>query len=119
MRAKAMLVLCTLMGMSPIAFIGWYRWDSAQNRGFESGYFGEFNRVRHALDAIPGITVVDAGANHDLTLEEFEFHITTSRGQRLHLAFAETDPIRNLSGHPLTAVLTAMIQQKTPSTSSK
>jgi hypothetical protein len=58
-RLKTMLSLCVFMGMAaPIALIGWYRWDSSQNRGFEFGYFGAFNRVQHALAAIPGVTAV-------------------------------------------------------------
>ena len=29
MRIKAILFLCVLLGIAPVAFIGWYRWDSA------------------------------------------------------------------------------------------
>lgn len=107
------------MGIAPVAFIGWYRWDSALNRGFEFGYFGVFNRVQHALAAIPGVTITRDWANPDVTLEEFGFTITTSAGQTQHLDFQESDPIRDLSGQQLTASLTARIQQKTPSTSPK
>ena len=119
MKAKAILGLCVLFGVAPVAFIGWYRWDSAQNRGFEFGYFGTVNRVRHTLAAIPGVTITRDWANPDMTIEEFGFDIRTNTSQPLHLAFQESDPLRKLSGQQLTDALTARIQQETPTTSSK
>ena len=118
-RRTAVLVVCGLLVTLPIAFTGWYGWDSARNRGFEFGYFGTFNRVQHALTAIPGITITGDFANHDITLEEFGFHITTSAGVSLHLAFEESDPIRELSGQQLTAALITRIEQKTTSTDAR
>ena len=114
-----MLALCVLMGVAPVALIGWYLWDSAQNRGFEFGYFGAFNRIQHALAAIPGTTITRDWSNSDVTLEEFGFHVTTSTWESLHLDFQEADPIRDLSGQQLVAALIAKIQQKPTSTSLK
>ncbi len=52
-----------------IAFIGWYRWDSSLDRGYEFGYWGSFNRVSNSLARLPGITVVNSGHNADVTME--------------------------------------------------
>ena len=112
---KAILSICVLLGIAPVAFIGWYRWDFAQNRGFEFGYFGDFNRVGHALTRIPGVTITHDWANHDVTLEEFGYDITTSGGRSLHLNFGESDPLRDMSDQQLINGLTARIQQETQS----
>jgi hypothetical protein len=113
MKAKATLILCVLMGIAPVAFMSWYGWDSSHNRGFQFGYFGDFNRIRHALTGTPGVSITRDWVNNDVRLEEFAFHITTSGGESLHLAFEEADPLRNASGEQLSAALIARIQQKT------
>lgn len=95
-----------------MAFIGWYRWDSARNRDFEFGYFGDYNRIRHHLAAMPGVTITREWANHDVTLEEFGFDVTTGAGQTIPIDFQETDPVRNLSGEVLTRTLMTKIQSK-------
>ena len=117
MGKKLILVVCVAVVILPIAFIGWYSWDSARNRGFEFGYFGTFNRVQRALAAIPGVTITDDFANHDITLEEFGFHVTTSTGVSMALQFGESDPVRDLSGQQLTAALITRIEQQTTSRS--
>ena len=71
------------------AWVGFNRWDSKTNRGYKVGYFGEFNQVSNALASIPGVTITQAWANLDLTLEEFGFTGTTASGGPIHLAFGE------------------------------
>ncbi|MEO6754016.1 MAG: hypothetical protein ABIP85_19730, partial [Chthoniobacteraceae bacterium] len=113
MKTKAVLSVCVLLGLAPVSYIAWYRWDSSRNRGFEFGYFGDFNRVRYALVAIPGITVTRDWANKDMSIQEFGFDITTSTGQTIPLAFQESDPTRSLSGESLVRALANSIQTKT------
>ena len=115
MHRKLILLVCVVVVIFPIAFIGWYSWDSARNRGFEFGYFGTFNRVQRALAAIPGVTITGDFANHDITLEEFGFHVTTSTGASMALQFGASDPIRELSGQQLTTALITRIEQQTTS----
>ena len=93
-----------------VAFVGWYRWDSAKNRGYTFGYFGEFNTVRNALAAIPGVTVLDSGGNEDIVFEELRFDIRTSNGRQLRLWFGEQDPIRKMSGEKLARALVERIE---------
>ena len=104
-----------LLGVAFWGFVGWYCWDSSENRDFEFGYFGDFNRVGHALVRIPGVTVTRNWANEDITLEEFGYGITTIGGQPLDLSFGESDPMRDMSGQKLTRALTARIQQESQS----
>jgi hypothetical protein len=111
LRTKLLIVLAVLFGFAPITFFALYAWDTAKNRGFEFGYFGVFNRVRHALGAIPGVTITQAWANEDIGLEEFGFDIVTDSGRALELGFSESDPTRNLSGKQLSEALTARIQR--------
>ena len=109
---KVGILVALLLGFSPITFIAWYRWDSAQNRGYEIGYFGVFNRVRHALPQLPGVTIAREWANRDVTLEEFGFDIHTSTRKGLALDFQESDPIRKLSGESLKRALAERIREK-------
>jgi hypothetical protein len=112
LRTKLLIVLAVLFGFAPITFYAFYTWDTAKNRGFEFGYFGAFNRVRHALAAIPGVTITRAWANEDIGLEEFGFDITADGGPAVELFFSESDPTRGLSGKQLSDALTATIQQE-------
>ena len=94
-----------------VAFILWYGWDSQQNRGFTFGYYGQFNTVRNALAAMPGVTIMSVGYNPDVTLEEFSFTIRTDRDQEVELWLSETDPIRAMSGEKLSLALRERIEK--------
>lgn len=91
--------------------VGWYGWDTSRNRGSEYGYYGEFNRVDHALASIPEVTVVRSWHNADLTLEEFGFDLAVS-GQPIQLHFGETDFIRNMGREAAVAALQARIARE-------
>ena len=107
--------MAIVFAVASFATIGWYKWDLSQNRGYEFGYYGDFNRVSHALREIPGITVTSEWANPDTVLEEFGFEITTNKKRVIQLDFSEVDPVRNLSGAPLARALTELIQTKNTS----
>jgi hypothetical protein len=111
---RAILIICVLVGSAPVTFFIWYRWDSAHNWGFEFGYWGVFNRFRHALAKLPGITITDDWAHEDSDFEEFSFDIITGDGRALSLFFNESDPARRLSGQPLVTALISRIEQQAP-----
>src|SRR5438552_13556103 len=92
------------------ALLVWYRWDSVNNHGYQFGYYGEFNRVSNALASIPGITITQAWANCDVTLEEFGFTATMGSGEAVRIAVGERDRIRGLSGDSLVQALKTDIQ---------
>ena len=113
MKTKTILFLCVLLVAAPVALFGWYRWDSAQNRGYEFGYYGVLNKVKHALTTIPDVaTTREAAVNKDIGLEEFSLEVTMKNGQRVVLGFLESDPVRSLSGEQLTRSLEAKIQKQ-------
>lgn len=90
------------------ALICYYSWDSAKNRGFTFGYYGEFNTVSNALARIGGVTVLNSGYNADVDLEEFLFEIRTADGRTNRMFFGEQSPIRRMSGKQLE---TALLQE--------
>ena len=106
---KLLVSLVLVFVVIPVAFIAWYRWDSARNRGREFGYYGDYNRVSNALASIPGVTITQSWHNLDVTLEEFGFSITFT-GRPVRLAFSETDKIRDMRREEAVAVLKHLIQ---------
>lgn len=86
------------------------RWDRAQNRGYEFGYYGDFNRILHSLESMPDVSGVTATAmNLDLALEEFGLEVSLLDGRTANLFFQERDPIRALSGRELSASLKSLL----------
>jgi hypothetical protein len=105
---RATLTILALLAAGLLGSFGWYAWDSSSNRGSEFGYYGEFNRIAHALSSIPEVTVVRSWHNADLTLEEFGFDLMVS-GRPLQLNFGETDFIRSMSREAAVAALRSRI----------
>ena len=112
MRTKTLLFLVSLIVVTPVTIMAWYFWDSSENRDFEFGYFGEFNRVKHALVAVPGLTITREWKNRDVGLEEFGFDIATESGRTARLDFWESDPVRSMSGEILSRALADKIQKE-------
>jgi hypothetical protein len=107
MRTLLFVVLAVIS--IPAAFITWYRWDSTRNRGWEFGYFGDYNGISNALASIPGVTITQAWHNLDITLEEFGFGICVT-GRPVQLIFGETDKIRELRQQAAVVALEQLIQ---------
>ena len=96
--------------MLPVLFVGFYRWDSSRNRGFHFGYWGDFNRVEHALGSLPGLRVDRSYANKDVVIEEFGFVVAQGSRTGVDLFIAESDPIRQMSGDRLREELRSRIE---------
>jgi hypothetical protein len=114
MTKNVIIVVLTAV-LFVVAFALFYRWDSAQNRGSEHGYYGEFNRVSNALATIPGVTITQSWHNLDVTLEEFGFGFTFG-GHPVRLYFGESDPIRTMSRKDLLVALLKRIETELPVT---
>ena len=110
---KKLIVILSVVLVLFVGFILWYRWDSGTNHGYQFGYYGDFNRVSNALASIPGITVTQAWANCDVTLEEFGFAATMGSGEPVRIAVGERDRIRSLSGDSLIQALKTEIDTQT------
>ena len=111
---RVCLSIAWLVVIGFIGFLGWLGWDTSRNRGYEFGYYGEFNRVAHALATIPEVTVVRSWHNADLTLEEFGFDLMVS-GQSIDLDFGETDPIRTMKREDAVGALKSRIASRVAS----
>ena len=99
-----------LVIMTVIGLLLFDRWDKAENRDYEFGYYGVFNRITHCLESMPEVSAVTATAvNIDIALEEFGLDVTLKNGRTAKLYFQERDPIRSLSGQELTASLKALL----------
>lgn len=105
---NVLVVIMTLF----VAAICLYRWDSETNRGYTWGYWGQLNTVSNSLAKLPGINITEAHCNADVTLEEFEFRIVIASGDKVHLYFGETDPVRKLSGQALSERLREIIERE-------
>src|SRR5947209_7565785 len=87
-----------LLGVILLILIGigvFYWWDASKNRGRESGYWGEYNRVSNALASLPEIKIKSTLYNDDISLEEFQFDLEKN-GRAISLFFAERDAIRKM-----------------------
>lgn len=108
MKFPAFIVATLILIFSYLLF---YRWDSSLNRGWNIGYFGEFNRTSNALASIPGITITQSWHNLDVTLEEFGFDLVVTN-QPIRIFFNETDPIRSMSRQTAIAALQTRITKE-------
>jgi hypothetical protein len=93
--AKSLLQLLGVLVWILIAIAVYYWWDASKNRGRESGYWGEYNRVSNALASLPEVKIQLSSYNDDISLEEFQFDLETS-GLSISLFFTEGDAIRKM-----------------------
>ena len=112
-RMKKLILILSAVVVVLVGCVFWYRWDSETNHGYQFGYYGEFNRFGNALASISGITVTQAWANCDVTLEEFGFFAKMASGEPIRIAVGERDRIRSLSGALLVQALHSEIETQT------
>jgi hypothetical protein len=103
-RMTLLGVVAVLVVGLPATFIGWYAWDSRTNRGYDFGYYGEYNRTSNALASIPGVAITQSWHHLDVTLEEFAFDAAVT-GTSVSLYFGGRDPIRTMSRKKAVAAL--------------
>lgn len=110
-RYFTLIIVISLLGTmgSCGMYAIYYTWDAGTNHGYISGYYGEYNTVLYALQGMPGVTVIDSGFNHDVTLEEMGFDLRLKDGTELSIAFSETDPVRTYTGEQLISGLQTKI----------
>jgi hypothetical protein len=109
---QILLVVALLIASSALGAVFWLRWDSSINRGWDWGYFGDFNRVKYALLKIEGVQILDEYSNKDVTLEEFGFKVKTLKDGVVRIDISEEDGIRRLKGSQLADALNLRITRK-------
>jgi hypothetical protein len=92
---KSLLQLLAALVLILIAIAVFYWWDASKNRGRESGYWGEYNRVSNALASLPEVKIKSGLYNDDISLEAFQFDLETG-GRSISLFFTEGDAIRKM-----------------------
>lgn len=112
-RMKKLVAILAAVVLSFVALVLGYRWDSSTNHGYRFGFYRDFNRVSNALASLSGITITQAWANCDITLEEFGFNATTAEGGLVRIMIGERDPIRSMSSDSLVQTLKTEIERQT------
>jgi hypothetical protein len=62
------------------------------NLGMESGYYGQFNRVRNTIREMPDVVILNQWQHKDVTLEDFGFKLLAD-GLEVDAGFGENTPI--------------------------
>lgn len=72
----------------------WFLWElgSFGDWGWESGYYGQFNRVKHVIDAMPRVQITNSWMHKDISLEDFGFSLLVNGTDPVHLTFWEGSP---------------------------
>lgn len=66
----------------------------APNLGFESSwyYYGQYNRVRNVIEAMPSVTIIRDWQHKDLSLEDFGFTLFIDEEREVVVKFLENSP---------------------------
>lgn len=85
----------SLMVIIPAALAAlWFLWELGclGNWGLECGYYGQFNRARHAIESMPGVVITNSWMHEDLTLEDFGFYLAADGSRDVRVDFREGSP---------------------------
>ena len=85
----------SLLALAPFALAAaWLAWQAGLlgDWGVESGYYGQFNRVKLVLESMPGVRIENHWQPHDVTLEDFGFDVRTKEDRPVRLNFGEGSP---------------------------
>ena len=106
---RMILLIFGLLAVVLVAAFSFYRWDEHKNRGWEIGYYGEFNTVSNMLAGLPAVSITNSWCNHEMKLDNFGFEITTADGRPVQIHVRVNSPLRKMSGDKLKNALLAEI----------
>jgi len=86
----AVLLMCCVLGIVWL----WLMWEIGElgNWGLESGYYGQFNRVKNVLETMPNVQITNSWQHHDITLEDFGFFLVVDGSRSARVDFWENSP---------------------------
>ena len=89
MKSRNVLVwLCVSLPLIALIWMACFILNlTLPNYGWEIGYFGQFNRVKHVIEEMPDVTIVDHWQHQDITLEDFGFTLELSGGEQVKINF--------------------------------
>ena len=65
------------------------------NYGWEIGYYGQFNRIKHVIEEMPEVDVVDHWQHQDISLEDFGFTLQLANGEQVQINFMDNTEPKN------------------------
>jgi len=83
------------IAMFVVPGFSWLAWElgALGNWGIESGYYGQFNRAKHIIEDMPGVTIVDTWQHPEIdTLEEFYFVVLVDGKHEAYVNFSFDSP---------------------------
>lgn len=86
------------LAFSPFALLAlWFGWTYGfvPDVGSEFGYYGQFNRVKHVIEDMPDVRIVDHWKHRDVTLEDFGFTVLVDESRRADIQFWDGTPEKN------------------------
>ncbi len=62
------------------------------DHGGEFGYYEHFNRVKHVMEEMPNVTIIDHWQHKDISLEDFGFTLIIEGKRQVEVDFTENSP---------------------------
>ena len=89
-------IVIVVVGVATLLGVGflWLAWDTGMfpDYGVESGYYGQFNRVKHTIEALPDLRIADHWMHKDISLEDFGFFLVDGGSLTTRVDFTEGSP---------------------------
>ena len=88
----------SVLALLPFVLLAlWFGWTYGvfPDVGAESGYYGQFNRVKHVIEDMPDVQIVDSWKHRDVTLEDFGFTLFVGGCRRVDIRFYDNTPEKN------------------------
>ncbi len=86
----------SVIALLPFALLAlWFGWSYGMfpDVGAESGYYGQFNRVKCVIEEdMPNVEITSNWQHHDITLEDFAFSLLVDGTQSIQITFPENSP---------------------------
>jgi len=85
----------SVLALAPFALLAlWFGWAYGMfpDVGAESGYYGQFNRVKHVIEDMPDVRIIDYWKHRDVTLEDFGFTLLVGESRKVDIRFHDGTP---------------------------
>ena len=88
----------SVLAVLPFVFLAlWFGWTYGMvpDIDAESGYYGQFNRVKHVIEDMPNVHIIDHWKHRDVTLEDFGFTLLVDEIREVNIRFYDGTPEKN------------------------
>ena len=89
----SLVAVALVLGLVGLGWL-WLMWELGRfgDWGWESGYYGQYNRVKHVLEDMPSVQITNQWKHHDVTLEDFGFFLLVDNTNSVRVDFRENSP---------------------------